>query len=158
MVPHGVPLRFRPSSVRIAPASMAKQRAHSGRDPTSGEAPSHRDRAAQGELGTSGAQLFGLTETPALSLKDLAAWTRTNARGPKLRLCRGQPSCRPGAGFARPRRARFAAPVGAPLTRNGKTILQRAPACLRSKSRRSSIASGLTSKRASPIPRGSGKV
>ena len=85
------------------------------------------DRAAQSELGVSGAQLFVLTElgkTPSLSLNDLAARTRTDQSSVSVVVSRLVD-----AGLiTRDRDARDARRLVLNLTRNGRAILQRSPA------------------------------
>ena len=84
------------------------------------------DRAAQSELGISGAQLFVLTElgrTPSLSLNDLAARTRTDQSSVSVVVSRLVD-----AGLVtRDRAARDARRLVLNLTRNGRAMLQRAP-------------------------------
>lgn len=84
------------------------------------------DRAAQSELGISGAQLFVLTElgkTPALSLNDLAARTRTDQSSVSVVVSRLVE-----AGLvARDRDPRDARRLILNLTKKGAALLQRAP-------------------------------
>jgi DNA-binding MarR family transcriptional regulator len=85
------------------------------------------DRAAQSDLGISGAQLFVLTElgkTPSLSLNDLAARTRTDQSSVSVVVSRLVD-----AGLVtRDRDSRDARRLMLNLTRSGKAMLQRAPA------------------------------
>jgi len=85
------------------------------------------DRAAQSELGISGAQLFVLFElgkTPALSLNDLAARTRTDQSSVSVVVSRLVD-----AGLiTRDRDPRDARRLVLNLTKNGRAMLQRAPA------------------------------
>ena len=85
------------------------------------------DRAAQSELGISGAQLFVLAElgkTSALSLNDLAARTRTDQSSVSVVVSRLVD-----AGLVtRERDARDARRLVLNLTKNGRAMLQRAPA------------------------------
>jgi len=84
------------------------------------------DRAAQSELGISGAQLFVLAElgkTAALSLNDLAARTRTDQSSVSVVVSRLVD-----AGLVtRERDARDARRLVLNLTKNGRAMLQRAP-------------------------------
>jgi DNA-binding MarR family transcriptional regulator len=84
------------------------------------------DRAAQSELGISGAQLFVLSElgkTPSLSLNDLAARTRTDQSSVSVVVSRLVE-----AGLVlRERDARDARRLVLNLTKNGRAMLQRAP-------------------------------
>ena len=85
------------------------------------------DRAAQSELGISGAQLFVLVElgkTPSLSLNDLAARTRTDQSSVSVVVSRLVD-----AGLvSRDRDQRDARRLVLNLTKNGRAMLQRAPA------------------------------
>ena len=85
------------------------------------------DRAAQSELGISGAQLFVLTElgkTPSLSLNDLAARTRTDQSSVSVVVSRLVD-----AGLVmRERDPRDARRLILNLTKKGTALLQRAPA------------------------------
>jgi DNA-binding MarR family transcriptional regulator len=85
------------------------------------------DRAAQSELGISGAQLFVLTElgkTPSLSLNDLAARTRTDQSSVSVVVSRLVD-----AGLiTRDRDARDARRLILNLTKKGASLLQRSPA------------------------------
>jgi DNA-binding MarR family transcriptional regulator len=85
------------------------------------------DRAAQSELGISGAQLFVLVElgkTPALSLNDLAARTRTDQSSVSVVVSRLVE-----AGLVlRERDARDGRRLVLNLTKNGRALLQQAPA------------------------------
>ena len=84
------------------------------------------DRAAQGELGISGAQLFVLNElgkTGSLSLNDLAARTRTDQSSVSVVVSRLVD-----AGLVtRERDARDARRLVLNLTKNGRAMLQRSP-------------------------------
>ncbi len=84
------------------------------------------DRQAQADLGISGAQLFVLTElgkTPALSLGDLAARTRTDQSSVSVVVTRLVE-----AGLiTRDRDARDARRLVLHLTKAGRALLQRAP-------------------------------
>jgi len=84
------------------------------------------DRQAQAELGISGAQLFVLTEigkTPALSLGDLAARTRTDQSSVSVVVTRLVE-----AGLiTRDRDERDARRLVLHLTRAGRAMLQKAP-------------------------------
>ena len=90
------------------------------------------DRAAQSELGISGAQLFVLAElgkTPSLSLNDLAARTRTDQSSVSVVVSRLVD-----AGLVtRDRDARDARRLVLNLTRTGRAMLQRAPAVAQEK-------------------------
>ena len=85
------------------------------------------DRAAQSDLGISGAQLFVLVElgkTAALSLNDLAARTRTDQSSVSVVVSRLVD-----AGLVtRERDQRDARRLVLNLTKNGRAMLQRAPA------------------------------
>ena len=85
------------------------------------------DRAAQSDLGISGAQLFVLTElgkTPSLSLNELAARTRTDQSSVSVVVSRLVD-----AGLVtRDRDSRDARRLMLNLTRAGRAMLQRAPA------------------------------
>ena len=85
------------------------------------------DRAAQSELGISGAQLFVLAElgkTPSLSLNDLAARTRTDQSSVSVVVSRLVD-----AGLiTRDRDPRDARKLILNLTKKGSSLLQRAPA------------------------------
>lgn len=85
------------------------------------------DRAAQSDLGISGAQLFVLTElgkTPSLSLNELAARTRTDQSSVSVVVSRLVD-----AGLVtRDRDSRDARRLMLNLTRSGRAMLQRAPA------------------------------
>ncbi|MEA2164800.1 MAG: hypothetical protein QOK37_2927 [Thermoanaerobaculia bacterium] len=85
------------------------------------------DRSAQTELGISGAQLFVLAElgkTPALSLNDVAARTRTDQSSVSVVVSRLVD-----AGFVtRDRDPRDARRLMLHLTENGRALLDRAPA------------------------------
>jgi DNA-binding MarR family transcriptional regulator len=85
------------------------------------------DRAAQSDLGISGAQLFVLTElgkTPSLSLNELAARTRTDQSSVSVVVSRLVD-----AGLVtRDRDSRDARRLMLNLTRGGRAMLQRAPA------------------------------
>jgi len=85
------------------------------------------DRAAQSDLGISGAQLFVLTElgkTPSLSLNELATRTRTDQSSVSVVASRLVD-----AGLiTRDRDARDARRLMLNLTRSGRAMLQRAPA------------------------------
>jgi DNA-binding MarR family transcriptional regulator len=84
------------------------------------------DRQAQSDLGISGAQLFVLTEigrTPALSLSDLAARTRTDQSSVSVVVTRLVD-----AGLiTRDRDARDARRLVLHLTRAGRVLLRKAP-------------------------------
>src|SRR5436309_9052781 len=84
------------------------------------------DRAAQTELGISGAQLFVLLElgkTASLSLNDLAARTRTDQSSVSVVVSRLVE-----AGLVtRERDARDARRLVLNLTKNGRAVLQRSP-------------------------------
>ena len=84
------------------------------------------DRQAQADLGVSGAQLFALTElgkTPAMSLGDLAARTRTDQSSVSVVVTRLVE-----AGLiTRDRDARDARRLVLHLTKAGRALLQRAP-------------------------------
>jgi DNA-binding MarR family transcriptional regulator len=84
------------------------------------------DRAAQTELGISGAQLFVLIElgkTGSLSLNDLAARTRTDQSSVSVVVSRLVD-----AGLVtRERDARDARRLVLNLTKNGRAVLQRSP-------------------------------
>jgi len=84
------------------------------------------DRAAQRDVGLSGAQLFVLQElgkTPALSLNDLAARTRTDQSSVSVVVTRLVE-----AGLvSRDRDTRDARRLVLTLTRAGRTLLQKAP-------------------------------
>lgn len=84
------------------------------------------DRQAQAELGVSGAQLFVLTElgkTPALSLGELAARTRTDQSSVSVVVTRLVE-----AGLVtRDRDERDARRLVLHLTKSGRTMLQKAP-------------------------------
>jgi DNA-binding MarR family transcriptional regulator len=84
------------------------------------------DRQAQAELGVSGAQLFVLTElgkTPALSLNELAARTRTDQSSVSVVVTRLVD-----AGLVtRERDERDARRLVLHLTRSGRALLQHAP-------------------------------
>ena len=85
------------------------------------------DRAAQSELGISGAQLFVLAElgkTPALSLNDVAARTRTDQSSVSVVVSRLVD-----AGLiTRARDVRDARRLVLDLTAEGRAVLDRAPA------------------------------
>lgn len=85
------------------------------------------DRAAQSDLGISGAQLFVLSElgkTPSLSLNDLATRTRTDQSSVSVVVSRLVE-----AGLVtRDRDPRDARRLILNLTRSGQAMLQRAPA------------------------------
>jgi len=85
------------------------------------------DRAAQSELGISGAQLFVLAElgkTPALSLNEVAALTRTDQSSVSVVVSRLVE-----AGLVtRERDARDARRLVLNLTPSGRAVLDRAPA------------------------------
>jgi DNA-binding MarR family transcriptional regulator len=85
------------------------------------------DRAAQSELGISGAQLFVLTElgkTPALSLNEVAALTRTDQSSVSVVVSRLVE-----AGLVtRERDTRDARRLVLNLTPGGRAVLDRAPA------------------------------
>ncbi len=85
------------------------------------------DRAAQSDLGISGAQLFVLTElgkTGSLSLNDLASRTRTDQSSVSVVVSRLVD-----AGLVtRERDERDARRLVLNLTKNGRSMLQRAPA------------------------------
>jgi DNA-binding MarR family transcriptional regulator len=84
------------------------------------------DRAAQRDVGLSGAQLFVLQElgkTPALSLNDLAARTRTDQSSVSVVVTRLVE-----AGLvSRERDTRDARRLVLTLTKGGRTLLQKAP-------------------------------
>ncbi len=85
------------------------------------------DRAAQSDLGISGAQLFVLTElgkTPSLSLNDLAARTRTDQSSVSVVVSRLVDA----GMISRDRDPRDARRLILNLTKKGSTLLLRAPA------------------------------
>ncbi len=90
------------------------------------------DRAAQSELGISGAQLFVLAElgkTPSLSLNDVAARTRTDQSSVSVVVSRLVE-----AGLVmRDRDARDARRLVLNLTKSGRAMLQRAPSVAQEK-------------------------